>query len=100
MPCRGTGPDHCCYIGGKPCQFLITDHTDDEGNFRKWACGLRAELGNWDAVLADPRYIEHVQGAWREGINCRDWPDGEGVNGDFCSKCKTNPHLKHGSYVE
>lgn len=99
MPCHGNGPDHCCYIRGKPCQFLIENHVDETGQLRKWACGLRAELGDWNKVLNDPRYIEHVAGSWRDGINCRDWPDGDGVNGDYCNKCGANPELKRGNYV-
>jgi len=93
MPCSGLGKDHCCYIRAKPCKYLITDYTDENGVRRKWACGLRAELGDWDSVLKDPRYIEDVQGSWRDGINCRDWPDGEGVNRSYCNKCGENPHL-------
>lgn len=72
---------------------------DETGHFRKWACGLRAELGDWNKVLKDPRYIKDVKGSWRKGINCRDWPDRKGVNADYCSKCGVNPELKHGNYV-
>lgn len=99
MPCLGNGPDHCCYIKGKECRFLIRDHTDETGHFRKFACSLRIKHGNWDDVLADPDWIKNVQGSWRGDINCRDWPDGDGVNGDYCSKCGVNPHLKKGAYA-
>ena len=99
MPCLGNGKAHCCWVKGKECRFLIRDYTDETGHFRKWACGLRAELGDWDAVLNDPRWIGSVKGSWKAGINCRDWPDGDGVNGDYCSKCGVNPHLKSGDYV-
>ena len=87
MPCFGNGTDHCCYIKGKECPLLIRNYTDETGHFRKWACGLRAELGNWDDVLADPRY---PAGSWAKGVNCRDWPDGEGWNGTGCSICGAN----------
>jgi hypothetical protein len=53
MECLGRNlDDHCCYLKGKVCQFL---EENTEPGFR-WSCGLRRELGSWDAVLADPRY--------------------------------------------
>lgn len=93
MPCTGNGKDHCCYIRGEPCPHLITDYTDETGHFRKWACGLRAKYGNWDDVLADPEYPKNKPaGAWADGLNCRDWPDGpEGdVNHYVCKECGAN----------
>jgi hypothetical protein len=90
MPCLGNGEDHCCYIKGKPCPFLIFDYIDETGHFRKWACSLRAKYGNWDDVLADPEYQRATEGAWAPGVNCRDWPDGEGWNAGPCSKCGAN----------
>lgn len=90
MPCLGNGQDHCCYIKGRSCPLLITDYTDENGHHRKWACSLRAELGNWDAVLADPRWQAVTKNAWREGLNCRDWPDGEGPNRGVCKECGVN----------
>lgn len=88
MPCLGNGDDHCCYVKGQPCKFLITDHVDETGYFRKWACSLRAELGDWDLVITDRRYIEAHN--WAPGLNCRDWPDGEGVNRGVCKECGVN----------
>lgn len=90
MPCLGNGEDHCCYIKGAECRFLIRNYTDETGYYRKWACSLRAELGDWDKVLADPRWIEHVQNSWKHGLNCKDWPDGEGVNRGVCENCGVN----------
>lgn len=53
MQCLGrNNDDHCCYIDGEPCPFL---EQNTEPGFR-WSCGLRRELGSWDAVIADPRY--------------------------------------------
>ena len=75
MPCLGNGKTHCCFIKGVECSYLIRDYTDETGHFRKWACGLRAELGSWNAVLRDERYKKHVKGSWAPGINCRDWPE-------------------------
>lgn len=91
MPCLGNGNDHCCYVRGKPCKFIITNYTDETGHFRKWACSLRAELGDWDKVLADPRWIAECKGAWTSGLNCRDWPDAEeGPNRGVCKECGVN----------
>jgi len=60
MRCHGLGADHCCYVDGAPCRFL------EEGTVpgRRWACGLRRELGSWERVHADPRYRAHVQPMW------------------------------------
>lgn len=72
MPCLGRNLEkHCCWIKGAVCRFL---EENTEPGYR-WSCGLRRELGSWDAVLADPRYQQHVAGSWADGINCRDWPD-------------------------
>jgi len=87
MPCLGNGNDHCCWIKGKECKFIIRNYTDENGHFRKWACSLRAELGDWDKVLADPRWKAEVEGSWVSGLNCRDWPDGEGPNKGTCEEC-------------
>lgn len=71
--CHGNGEDHCCYVAGEVCPFLEENTVPG----RRWACGLFRELGNWDAVHADPRYLEHVQPAWDqigiEGYSCGDW---------------------------
>jgi len=42
---------------------------------RKWVCGLRRKLGNWDLVLASPEYKTDVAPKLNPGINCKDWPD-------------------------
>lgn len=87
MPCLGNADKPCCYIKGKICKYVITNYTDENGHHRRWACGLRAELGDWDKVLADHRYQSDVAGSWATGINCRDWPDGEGPNNGKCEEC-------------
>lgn len=54
MTCIGRGDangDHCCYVRGKVCDYLIENH---EG--RRFACGLMAELGDWEKVHSDSRY--------------------------------------------
>ena len=47
----GIGDTHGGWVSGTVCGFLIENH---EG--RRFACSLRAELGSWDKVHADPRY--------------------------------------------
>ena len=88
MPCLGNGEDHCCWTKGKPCSFLIENYTDVTGYFRRWACSLRAELGDWNLVITDKRYLESTN--WDAGLNCRDWPDGEGANRGICKECGVN----------
>lgn len=82
MPCDGNGADHCCYISGVRCP-----HSEDstvEG--RRWVCGLRRALGDWDAVLASEEYRRDVAPTFEPlGLNCRDWPDREG---DRCAQCE------------
>jgi hypothetical protein len=77
MFCHGTGGangDHCCYVRGKVCDFLIENY---EG--RRFACSLRAELGDWDLVHADPRYapVKEVM-VLGDGL-CGDWQPQAGV---------------------
>lgn len=75
--CDGMGNcygDHCCYVNGAPCPFLRID--DPALAPRKYACGLVAELGNWNRVENDPRYIEQVKPHWDSSgtIPCKDYP--------------------------
>ncbi len=37
---------------------------------RRWACTLLVELGSWDAVHADPRYLQLVKPVW-DAVNRR-----------------------------
>ena len=85
MPCSGNASDHCCWVKGKPCALIIENHVDETGYHRRWACGLRAKLGNWDDVIVHPDYLAATGGAWPNGLNCRDWPDGEGANHGTCN---------------
>ena len=82
MPCLGNGADHCCYVAGSACPHL-EEHTVPG---RRWACGLMREHGDWDQVIADPRYLRDVAPHFGE-MNCRDWPDGTGVNAGQCEDC-------------
>ena len=60
MTCNGRGSrgDHCCYVAGKVCRFLV------DGEMPR--CGLKMELGDWEKVHNDPRYLEHVRPNWDE----------------------------------
>lgn len=74
IACTGRGSpsgDHCCYVAGKTCAFLLDNGIPGDGRFR---CGLRVELGSWEAVHADPRYAP-IQAVWDEvGISsCGEW---------------------------
>jgi len=84
--CMGRKADgHCCWIGGLVCPFLGVDEAaGDEGRY--WFCTLRRELGSWNAVYADGRYLAFVQPALRaSGIeqDCGDWPPA----GTMCHTC-------------
>lgn len=61
MPCHGNGADHCCYVEGEPCPHLLVDVVPG----RRWACGLLVELGTWERVHADPRYLAVPAPVWR-----------------------------------
>jgi hypothetical protein len=68
--CHGNGSEHCCYVAGQVCTFLEVDTVPD----RHWVCGLRRELGNWDAVHADPRYQPiHAEWVKVNGSDCGDF---------------------------
>ncbi len=68
--CTGRGDadgDHCCWIHGTVCEFLIENHDG-----RRFACGLRVELGSWLKVHADPRYADLAIHFADSGL-CGDW---------------------------
>ncbi len=68
--CTGRGDlsgDHCCYVSGKVCEFLIENHGD-----RRFACGLMVELGDWGKVHTDPRYAA-LAIHWKSQPLCGDW---------------------------
>lgn len=85
MPdCTGNNSDHCCYVNGVDCPNLIIDVVPG----RKYACGLRHELGSWEAVYSDPRYTP-IQAVWDTpgsnlaGYKCGEWP----APGFTCGTC-------------
>lgn len=71
MTCHGNQSDHCCYVNGQRCIYLEENTIPG----RRWVCGLRRELGSWEAVHAHPGYIENVQSEWdKVGIeSCGSW---------------------------
>lgn len=74
MICSGNTEQHCCELNGRVCHFL--EENTVEG--RRWACGLYRELGNWQKVHIDPRYIKTVKPEIDKtplvGLNCGEWP--------------------------
>lgn len=76
MRCHGNGEGHCCNLGRHGvCTFLDDRGTDAP---RRWVCRLREELGSWDEVHTDERYLATVYPKLREiGVreHCGDWPD-------------------------
>ena len=67
----GAGQSHWCWINGEECWYLVVDQHPT----RKYACGLMMELGSWDAVYADPRYVRDVRAAFDEWADPERWPD-------------------------
>ena len=66
---RGDSGDHCCYIGGKVCEFLFTDRG---GTPR---CALFSQWGSLETVL---EWRQAPVGEWfaanNPGAVCGDWP--------------------------
>ena len=82
MICQGNLNDHCCWINGKVCPFL-EENTVQE---RRWACGLYRELGSWNSVHSDSRYLEHIRPMfekWRPDRNCGEWL----YENEMCNTC-------------
>lgn len=69
--CHGNLDYHCCYQEGRVCPFLEENTVPG----RRWACGLYRELGDWNLVHEDERYLEHVKPTWiKYNIDdCGDW---------------------------
>ncbi len=68
---RGDSGGHCCTINGSTCEFLTT--VDEVPR-----CGLLIDLGSWEAVHSDRRFLEAPVGLWfaenHPGFGCGDWP--------------------------
>ena len=83
----GSSQEHCCWFQGTVCRFL--EESAEDGF--KWSCSLRRELGEWEKVHKDPRYVEFIRPEWDKmphdsKINCGDWPP----PGMICSDCGNN----------
>lgn len=82
--CHGNGSEHCCWVEGVECRFLEVDTVPG----RHWVCGLKRELGDWEAVHEDPRYLEHVRPVWdlHSVRDCGDWrgPLRDGSGSEQC----------------
>ncbi len=84
MSCHGNTDESCCTFGGGVyCRYLRADVAG-----RRWACGLMLELGDWQKVVANPRYQQHVAPKFEPlnkiygvDLNCGNWPP-EGVRCD------------------
>lgn len=81
--CNGRGDvggDHCCYLDGEVCKFLITDQA---GTPR---CSLYAE---WGALNDNPEWVSSPAGQFYArlypGYTCADWPQNiPNVRGGVC----------------
>ena len=64
MGCKGeyNEGDHCCWIEGVACPFLEEETVQG----RHWACGLLRELGSWEKVHTDPRYVATLKPIWEQ----------------------------------
>ena len=61
----GVSGEHCCYFDGIVCKYY------DNG------CSLRRELGSWEKVHNDPRYIKDITSKKASPIPCGDFPTSE-----------------------
>jgi hypothetical protein len=81
--CTGRGPAHCCWVAGRPCTHLRDrEQGDAVPDGRRYACGLLVELGSWERVHADPRYLAEPRAHWDRtpGFpDCGDWYPEVGV---------------------
>lgn len=84
--CHGNQEVPCCFVAGARCPFLEENTVPG----RRWVCGLRRELGNWDKVHNDPRYLATVKPEWEKTgtKDCGDFGPAEG-------QCCFSPTGKH-----
>lgn len=84
--CDGNSSDHCCHLGKDGVCVYLEENTVEN---RHWACGLLRELGSWDAVHSDERYLTNVRPFWEQyapDLNCGDWPRPN----EICGACGIN----------
>jgi hypothetical protein len=77
-----TTAGHCCHLGGVVCPFLRDDGLAAP---RRYVCTFRERLGSWEAVHADPGYLDTIGPMMLglTGVLCGDWPP----PGDLCAEC-------------
>jgi hypothetical protein len=82
MTCHGNCESHCCYFHGIVCPYV----EEDTVSGRRWTCGLFRELGDWDEVVKDERYVKEVQslfdtvpGFVGKDYTCANYPQEVGV---------------------
>lgn len=82
--CHGSGESHCCWVEGKVCVFLEENTVPG----RRWACGLRRELGDWELVHKDPRY-QPIHEVWAKlgTQDCGDYRGGVQPDGSIVGEC-------------
>lgn len=71
--CHGNCKLVCCFFDGEPCKYL--EENTVEG--RRWACQLYRELGSWEKVHNDKRYIEDIKPRIND-VDCGEYPFGKG----------------------
>lgn len=74
--------DHCCWLDGKVCKYLA----DSDRPGHAFDCALRRDLGSWDAVHGDPRYVADVRPFWERvapELDCGAYPP----EGEVCAAC-------------
>jgi len=75
----GKAADHCCWIRGVICPYVINSPRAGWN----WACSLRQREGSWSAAYETPEYRNFVRPALTAaGIkpDCGDWPRGRVCN--------------------
>ena len=87
--CTGNGwdGDHCCYLGGKVCEYLVVDDNAE----RRFSCGLLVKYGNWKAMNASPEY-QPIGQFWESKLNPFNYC--ESFNPVFCCR----PELRAGRH--
>lgn len=65
---RGDGGDHCCYIYGKVCQFLVRVNGLPRCSLWPYANRL-ADVAEWRSAPVGQRFAEK-----NPGYDCKDWP--------------------------
>jgi len=81
MSCKATSTKHCCWIAGAVCEHFNPARV--EGKF----CSLMEELGDWELVHNDPRYVPQrtfLENFGKSGTSlCGDYP----AEGETCGEC-------------